>query len=54
MTVMFWIAIATLLLYALAALDLFIGNRTVSALCDVAPLPGSSLVTASSGFHPQG
>lgn len=47
MTIMFWIAIVTLLLYALAALDLFIGNRRVSALRDVSPLPGSNPLRVS-------
>ena len=42
MTFLFWIATVTLIIYALAALDLFIGNRRVSALRDVPPLPGSN------------
>jgi cellulose synthase/poly-beta-1,6-N-acetylglucosamine synthase-like glycosyltransferase len=40
MAILFWVALATLLLTALAALDLAIGNRMVGALRDVSPSPG--------------
>ena len=42
MTIMFWIAIVTLILYTLAALDLLIGNRKVQALREVFPYPGNN------------
>jgi glycosyltransferase involved in cell wall biosynthesis len=47
MTIMFWIATATLILYSLAALDLIIGNRKVLALRDVSPRPGSTPLRVS-------
>jgi glycosyltransferase involved in cell wall biosynthesis len=47
MTIMFWIAVVTLILYALAALDLFIGNRKVLALRDVPPLSGNNPLRVS-------
>jgi len=40
MTILFWVAAATLTLTMLAALDLVVGNRSVSALRDVPPDPG--------------
>src|SRR6185369_10997475 len=42
MTILLSIALITLFLYLLAALDLIIGNRMVRALRDVAPLSGNS------------
>lgn len=42
MAFLFWTASVTLILYTLAALDLFIGNRKVLALRDVPPLSGSN------------
>lgn len=39
MTILFWIASATLLLTTLAALDLFMGNRSVGALREMPPDP---------------
>jgi cellulose synthase/poly-beta-1,6-N-acetylglucosamine synthase-like glycosyltransferase len=42
MTFLFWIASITLIVYTLAALDLFIGNRKVLALRDISPLFGSN------------
>ncbi|HXE95834.1 MAG TPA: glycosyltransferase family 2 protein [Dongiaceae bacterium] len=47
MTIMFWIAVVTLILYSLAALDLFTGNRKVLALRDVSPHPGSNPLRVS-------
>jgi len=41
MTFLFWIALITFLLYLVATLDLLRGNRTVQALRDVPPIPGS-------------
>jgi cellulose synthase/poly-beta-1,6-N-acetylglucosamine synthase-like glycosyltransferase len=40
MILLFWIAVVTLILSAIVALDLMIGNRMVRALRDVSPLPG--------------
>lgn len=37
MTVLFWIAIVSLLLYVVVALDVIVGNRKVQALRDVSP-----------------
>ncbi len=47
MTILFWIALATLILTILAAFDLFSGNRSVRALRDSSPdsLPGSPRVS---------
>ena len=42
MTFLFWLALVTLLLYTLAAIDLIIGNRTVRALADVEPVSGAN------------
>lgn len=39
MTFLFWLALATLVLDALAAADLIIGNRSVRALSNVPPVP---------------
>ncbi|MBP1728401.1 MAG: glycosyl transferase family 2 [Deltaproteobacteria bacterium] len=39
MTMLFWLALSTLILTTLAALDLCIGNRSVRALRDVSPVP---------------
>lgn len=39
MTILFWVAAATLILTILAALDLIVGNRSVGALRDVSPAP---------------
>lgn len=47
MTIMFWIATVTLILYSFAALDLFTGNRKVSALRDVSPHSGSNPLRVS-------
>ncbi|HXC92730.1 MAG TPA: glycosyltransferase, partial [Geobacteraceae bacterium] len=41
MTFLFWIALITFLLYLVATLDLLRGNRTVQALRNVPPVPGS-------------
>jgi glycosyltransferase involved in cell wall biosynthesis len=41
MTFLFWIALITFILYFVATLDLLSGNRTVKALRDVPPVPGS-------------
>jgi glycosyltransferase involved in cell wall biosynthesis len=43
MTILFWIALITLLLYLLAALDLIIGNRMIRSLHDVSPLYAARL-----------
>ena len=39
MTILFWVAAATLILTMLAALDLIVGNRSVGALRDESPAP---------------
>ncbi|MBT1071098.1 glycosyltransferase [Pelotalea chapellei] len=39
MTILFWLAVTTLILTILAAFDLFIGNRSVRALRDVSATP---------------
>jgi glycosyltransferase involved in cell wall biosynthesis len=39
MNILFWIAVATLILNMLSALDLLKGNRSMRALRDVSPLP---------------
>ena len=44
---MFWIATVTLILYSLAALDLFTGNHKVLALRDVSPHPGGNTLRVS-------
>jgi uncharacterized membrane protein (UPF0136 family) len=41
MTILFWVAAATLILTILSALDLIVGNRSVSALRDESPDPGT-------------
>ena len=47
MTFLFWIALITFLLYLVATLDLLRGNRTVQALRDVPPIPGSKPASVS-------
>jgi glycosyltransferase involved in cell wall biosynthesis len=42
MTFLFWLALITLLLYFIAALDLLRGNRSVQALRDVPPVAGNN------------
>lgn len=39
MTILFWVAVATLILTILSALDLIVGNRSVGVLRDVSPDP---------------
>lgn len=39
MSILFWLGVATLIIYALVGLDLLIGNRTVRSLRDVSPDP---------------
>jgi hypothetical protein len=52
MNLLFWVAVATLILTSLAALDLFRGNRSVRALRDMSPdpvpgLPRVSIIVAA-------
>ena len=52
MNLFFWVAVATLILTSLAALDLFRGNRSVRALRDMSPglvsgLPRVSIIVAA-------
>jgi cellulose synthase/poly-beta-1,6-N-acetylglucosamine synthase-like glycosyltransferase len=47
MTLLFWIALATLLLTVLCALELALGNRRVVALRDVPPADGGALPRVS-------
>ncbi|GFE56866.1 glycosyltransferase family 2 protein [Geobacter sp. AOG1] len=47
MTILFWIAAATLILTILAALDLIVGNRSVAALRDLSPDPAPLLPRVS-------
>jgi len=47
MTILFWIAAATLILTIVTSLDLVIGNRRVRALCEVSPVPSSDATRVS-------
>ena len=47
MTVLFWIALATLLLTSLTSLDLVIGSRRVRALREVSPVPSGDAAPVS-------
>ncbi len=52
MNILFWVAVATLILTSLAAFDLFRGNRSVRALRDMSPdpvpgLPRVSIIVAA-------
>jgi cellulose synthase/poly-beta-1,6-N-acetylglucosamine synthase-like glycosyltransferase len=42
MSILFWLAAATLIMTIIAGLDLVVGNRSVDALWEVAPDPGSA------------
>lgn len=47
MSILLWLAVTTLILYALVGLDLLIGNRTVRSLRDVSPDPATEVPRVS-------
>lgn len=47
MSILLWLGVATLILYALVGFDLLIGNRTVRFLRDVRPSPDATLPRVS-------
>lgn len=47
MSILLWLGVATLIIYALVGLDLLIGNRTVHSLRDVSPAPAPTVPRVS-------